>query len=90
VIVDIQVGSSENRLAEVPTARSPNFSHFARVLALDVGAGKIFVENTLRGSLSYWELSLRGFWDVWVYPETAVSIRAPFPEEVTRWAVLIE
>ncbi len=90
VIVDIQVGSSENRLAEVPTARSPNFSHFARVLALDVGAGKVFVENTLRGSLSYWELSLRGFWDVWIYPETAVSIRAPFPEEVTRWAVLIE
>ena len=90
VIVDIQVGSAQNRQAEVPTARPPNYSHFARVLGLDVTAGKVFVENTLRGSSSYWELSLRRFWDVWLYPETSVSIRAPFPEEVTRWGVLID
>jgi hypothetical protein len=90
VIVDIQVGSTLNERREQPTTQAPNFAHFARVLGIDLGADVIYVENTLGGTATYWPLALQEFWEVWKHPETAVSVRAPNPEEVTRWAVIIE
>jgi hypothetical protein len=90
VIVDIQVGSLKNSRPELPTADPPDYAHFARVLGVDLGRQVIYIENTLRGDSSYWELSMRDFWQVWQHPETEVSLRAPSPEEVTRWAVTIK
>jgi hypothetical protein len=90
VIVDIQVGSGQNALPETPTTDPPDYAHFARVLGIDLETEKVYVENTLQGKNAYWELSLEEFWRTWRYPETDVSIRAPNPEEVTRWAVIIQ
>jgi hypothetical protein len=90
VIVDIQVGSGQNTLAETPTSEPPDYAHFARVLGIDLEMEKAYIENTLQGEHAYWELSLQEFWRVWRYPETDVSIRAPNPEEVSRWAVIIQ
>ena len=89
VIVDIQVGSQLNERPEWPTTESPDYAHFARVLGIDLDQETIYVENTLRGEASYWQLTLQAFWEVWKHPETAVSVRAPNPEDVTRWAVII-
>jgi hypothetical protein len=50
----------------------------------------IYIENTLGGKAAYWPLALPAFWEVWKHPETAVSARAPNPEDVTRWAVIIQ
>jgi hypothetical protein len=90
VIIDIQVGSLQNQRPEMPTTEPPDYAHFARVLGIELDRQVIYVENTLAGESTYWELSLEAFWQVWQYPETQVSIRAPNPENVTRWAVVIE
>ena len=89
VIVDIQVGSRLNEPPEWPTTAPPNYAHFARVLGVDVGQQRIYIENTLGGEAAYWDLSLAQFWAVWIHPEIAVSVRAPNPEDVTRWAVVL-
>ena len=90
VIVDTQVGSHQNARPEQPTTEPPDYAHFARVLGIDLVRGEVYVENTLRGEAAYWTLSLSAFWRVWQYPETEVSIRAPIPEEVNQWAVVID
>jgi len=84
VIVDIQVREG----VEVPSTNRSNYSHFVRVLGLDLDRERIYLENTLRGS-AYWDISLREFWETWKFPETAVSNRYWGAEAVTRWAVLI-
>ncbi len=90
VIVDIQVGSTLNERREQPTTQAPDYAHFARVLGVDLEAEMIYVENTLGGEAAYWPLTLPTFWEVWKHPETAVSVRAPNPEDVPRWAVIIQ
>jgi hypothetical protein len=90
IIVDIQVGSRLNERREQPTTQAPDYAHFARVLGVDLEAEMIYVENTLGGQAVFWPLPLLEFWEVWKHPETAVSVRAPNPEDVTRWAVIIQ
>ena len=84
VIVDIKVKQG----AEEPSVGRPNYSHFARVLGMDLDNERIYLENTLRGG-PYWDISLREFWETWKYPETTVSFRPRGAEAVTRWAVII-
>jgi hypothetical protein len=90
VIVNIQVGSTLNERREQPTTQAPNYAHFARVLGVDLEAEMIYIEDTLGGKTAYWPLALPEFWEAWKHPETAVSVRAPNPEDVTRWAVIIQ
>jgi hypothetical protein len=89
VIVDLQVGSFANERPEMPTTVPPNYAHFARVLGLDLTLETVYIENTLKGDSAYWTVPLDTFWEVWQHPETQVSIRAPNPEDVTRWAVVV-
>jgi hypothetical protein len=86
VIVDIKV----NATRVFPSADPPSYSHFARVLGMDVAKQEIYIENTLQGG-SYWTLSLEDFVKAWEQPETSASI-VPNPEKaeaVTRWAVIL-
>ncbi len=84
VIVDIKVNANRRS----PSAKRPNYAHFARVLGLDLDRQEIYLENTLAGD-PYWTMPLKDFVAVWLRPETTVSnILAPREaEEVTRWLV---
>jgi hypothetical protein len=86
VIVDIKVHAN----TRAPSARGPNYAHFARVLGLNVDKREIYIENTLRGD-PYWTLSLDNFLATWNRPETTASIilDPQNAENVTRWAVII-
>ena len=84
VIADIKVKQPD----EVPSAGGPNYSHFAKILGLDLDGERIYLENTLKGG-PYWDISLREFWETWKYPETTVSIKRAGAEAVTRWAVIV-
>ena len=86
VIVDIKVNAN----ARAPSARPPNYAHFARVLGMDLDRREVYVENTLRGE-AYWTIRLGDFWEAWKHPETSATLildrrRA---EDVTRWAVVV-
>jgi hypothetical protein len=86
VIVDIKV----NATRVFPSADRPNYSHFARVLGIDVARQEIYIANTLEGS-SYWTVSLADFEKAWELPETSASM-VPNPknaEAVTYWAVIL-
>jgi hypothetical protein len=86
VIVDIKV----NKTRVFPSADGPNYSHFVRVLGIDVAKQEIYIENTLQGG-PYWTVSLDDFVKAWERPETSASI-VPDPgnaEAVTRWAVIL-
>jgi hypothetical protein len=86
VIVDIKV----NATRVFPSADSPTYSHFARVLGMDLAKQKIYIANTLKGS-SYWTVSLSDFEKAWRLPETSASL-VPDPqhaEAVTYWAVVL-
>jgi hypothetical protein len=86
VIVDIKV----NAIRVVPSADPPTYSHFARVLGMDVARQEIYIANTLDGS-SYWAVSLADFEKAWELPETSASL-VPDPktaEAVTYWAVIL-
>ncbi len=86
VIVDIKV----NALHAVPSADSPTYSHFARVLGIDPAKQEIYIANTLRGS-SYWTLAWADFEKAWELPETSAS-EVPDPrhaEAVTNWSVVL-
>jgi hypothetical protein len=86
VIVDIKV----NATRMFPSADSPTYSHFARVLGMDVAKQEIYIANTLEGS-TYWTVSLADFEKAWELPETSASL-VPDPkhaEAVTYWAVIL-
>ncbi len=86
VIVDIKV----NATRAVPSADSPTYSHFARVLGIDLAKQEVYIANTLDGS-SYWTVSLTDFEKAWELPETSAS-EVPDPqhaEAVTNWAVVL-
>ena len=86
VIVDIKV----NTTRVFPSADSPTYSHFARVLGIDAAKQEIYIANTLRGD-SYWTVSLADFEKAWELPETSAS-QVPDPkhaEAVTYWAVVL-
>ncbi len=86
VIVDIKV----NETHVVPSANGPTYSHFARVLGMDLAKQEIYISNTLKGS-SYWTVSLADFQKAWELPETSASL-VPDPthaEAVTYWAVIL-
>jgi hypothetical protein len=86
VIVDIKVNATRG----IPSADSPTYSHFARVLGIDVARQEIYIANTLDGS-SYWTVSLADFQKAWQLPETSASL-VPDPknaEAVTHWAVIL-
>lgn len=87
VIVDIKVNSD----SASPSARTPNYAHFARVLGMDMNTQEIYIQNTLTGPI-YWTLSFQDFLQTWDHPETSVS-EIPDPknvEDVTRWAVVLD
>jgi hypothetical protein len=86
VIVDIKVSATD----VFPSADRPTYSHFARVLGIDVAKQEIYITNTLEGS-SYWTVSLADFETAWKLPETSASL-VPDPkhaEAVTYWAVIL-
>ena len=86
VIVDIKVNATH----VVPSADRPTYSHFARVLGMDLARQEIYIANTLDGS-SYWTVSLADFEKAWDRPETSASL-VPDPrtaEAVTYWAVIL-
>ena len=86
VIVDIKVNAAH----VFPSADHPTYSHFARVLGMDLAKQEIYVANTLKGS-SYWTVSLADFEKAWERPETSASL-VPDPkhaEAVTYWAVVL-
>lgn len=86
VIVDLKVNAT--RL--LPSADPPNYSHYARVLGIDVARQEIYLQNTLEGS-PYWTLATGEFVAAWIRPETSAST-VPDPgnaEPVTRWAVIL-
>lgn len=87
VIVDVKVNSIEG----VPSAESPNYAHFARVLGIDITNEEIYIENTLRGA-AYWTVSFQDFTDAWDHPETSVSVIPDnvTPEDVTNWFVALD
>jgi hypothetical protein len=88
VIVDIKV----QRGTEIPSATPENYAHFARVLGFDKvkNGGEIYIENTLGSVGSYWTVNLTTFEnELWVYPETGVSLQAPDAENITKWAVTV-
>ncbi len=88
VIVDMKVQKG----TEIPSSTPDNYAHFARVLGIDKvkNGGEIYIENTLSSTGSYWTLNLTTFEnEIWVHPETDVSIPAPDAEDVTKWAVTI-
>ena len=86
VIVDIKVRADKN----IPSASNPNYAHFARVLGLDLDRREIYIENTLRGN-PYWTVRLVDFLPAWQQPETTSSLSLnSSPENVTRWAVVID
>ncbi len=93
VIVDIQTGRYDNPAArEFPTTRPPNYSHFARVLGMNLDAGQIYLENDLRpAGSSVWTVPLSTFWETWKFPEKDVSLRVRgYDPTATRWAVVIQ
>jgi hypothetical protein len=86
VIVDIKV----NATRVFPSADRPTYSHFARVLGMDIAKQEIYIANTLEGS-AYWTVSLADFEKAWELPETSASL-VPDPkhaEAVTYWAVVL-
>jgi hypothetical protein len=86
VIVDIKVNPNTN----TPSAKAPNYAHFARVLGIDMDKQEIYIENTLRGA-PYWTVSFDTFMKAWDTPETTSSM-IPDPhnaEAVTNWAVVL-
>lgn len=87
VIIDFKVNFNTKQ----PSARAPNFAHFARVLGLDVSKQEIYIENTLRGA-AYWSVPLQTFFEAWLRPETSASLilDPAHAENVTRWAVVID
>jgi hypothetical protein len=87
VIVDMKVSFATKR----PSARAPNYAHFARVLGIDPLKQEIYIENTLRGE-SYWNVPLETFFYTWLQPETSASLipDRSHAEDVTRWAVVID
>jgi hypothetical protein len=93
VIVDVQVGRYDNPAGrEFPTTTHPNYSHFARVLGINLDAGEIYIENTLMPVISsVWTVPLSTFWETWRFPEKSVSLRVPgYDPRATRWAVVIQ
>lgn len=87
VIVDVKV----NETKQVPSAATPNYAHFARVLGMDKNLEQVYIENTLRGD-AYWTISFDDFNAAWEYPETTSSL-IPDPanaEPVTNWAVVLD
>lgn len=87
VIVDVKVNSAKL----VPSATTPNYAHFARVLGMDMSREEIYIENTLRGA-AYWTVSFDDFTAAWTHPETTASLipDPPNAEDVTFWAVVLD
>lgn len=87
VIVDFKV----NETRQIPSAKTPSYAHFARVLGMDQVRKEIYIENTLRGG-TYWTVSYDEFLAAWDRPETTSSL-IPDPrnaEDVTYWAVVLD
>jgi hypothetical protein len=87
VIVDFKVNSR----TQVPSAKNPNYAHFARVLGIDMDKQEIYFENTLRGA-PFWTVSFEEFDRAWEYPETTASEIPDWrnAEDVTQWAVVLD
>lgn len=84
-IVDIQVNERSNR----PSGAWPTYAHCARVLGVDVDAGEIYLENTLRGA-AYWIVPLPTFVEAWLLPELSSSRPVRRADAANRWAVFLD
>ncbi len=92
VVVDLLVQGG----SEIPSDNPPTYSHFARVLGIDLIRQVIYIENTLNPAQgSYWTLSLPAFLSAWQFPETQATFQpsrvdpSVVEENVTQWALVI-
>ena len=94
-IVDILVGkTSEHPEPPYPVPNELTIAHFARVLYVDFGQEKVYLENTLANyAQSYWEVSFRRFNEVWEYPEARATSGPPLDirdPNANKWAAIIQ
>lgn len=95
VVVDY-LSAESDRAVVTATALSSNdgtFAHFSRVLALDVEAGRIYLENSLRPrNEPVVSADLETFCEAWKLPEISADSQ-PYgveTEPVSRWMLVLD